>query len=259
MVSATGTLRASSASAECDHVPVQQLTQEFFGRRREKFPGDFDTGDLGGYMIWTDDSTVGTAMNPLYTVIDQGEREIQIGRSADAANGVLQVQIDRGRFQIGFVGAVNKIEAEGKIGHPLPQLHDRGFDVFQSQTGGAEKTDHAGPSRGLHHFDRGDAVGHGANDVWIAQPKGMLEIRITQIFRMQRRYVPQHGVAVGRPADVRSGGVDRHTSAAADCRLPVDVDNARRFGNASNRRADGIGADLRRPILGAPPTDRAGG
>ena len=130
-------------------------------------------------MIWTDDPTVGTAMNPLYTVIDQGEREIQIGRSADAANGVLQVEIDRGRFQIGFVWAVNKIETEGKIGHPLPQLHDRGFDVLQSQTGGAKKTDHAGPSRGLHHFDRGDAVGHGANDIWIAQPKGMLEIRIT--------------------------------------------------------------------------------
>ena len=34
----------------------------FFRRRREKFPGEFDTRDLSGYMIWADDTAVGIAI-----------------------------------------------------------------------------------------------------------------------------------------------------------------------------------------------------
>ena len=104
-----------------------------------------------------------------------------------------QVEVDHAVLDVGLVGTVNEVEAEGRSTQGRRQAVDGRFYSPEREARGAEDAQHARVAHGFDHFRGSDAVGHRAGHAGELQPVRFTKLWVPEVVQAQRCGVAHDG------------------------------------------------------------------
>ena len=236
-----------------DEPALEQLGDQARRGRAQELPGDLDPRHLADDRVGADDAPVRRAPKPLDPVVGQRERRFNEGRCADQPHPAPQEHVHQRHLQLGVARAVDQVDPEGHAGPELLEPVDGLLDLSRHEAARAEKPQHAGRAGLRDHLDRGDRVGHLADDVGVLQPALGLERGVSQRARGQRRDVgAQREAAVG----VRGPPADFSRTGRCDGESPVPLHDVHRAPEVQQRGGERLRQRLGGAIARPPPAQR---
>ena len=171
-----------------DRACRDELREEALRRRLEEAGGDLDARDLGHHPVRDHDPARIVAVDAGDAVLDDREREVEVGRRADESKPLRQEEVDEVHLEPRVVRRVNEVHppGSGRIGEVCLQAPDGLGHATDRQPGRAEHPEVPCTGDGDDERFGRDTVGHLARDVGGRDAVIGAKRRVSQVARGER-------------------------------------------------------------------------